>query len=71
MVLRNNMRHCGSLCTTNTCTMPEVEVKHLLQMAASAALEDLLIGPVPPEVGAKADAASGDERSAEVVRILR
>ena len=41
------------------------------QMAAEAALEDLLIGPAPPDIGAEVAGASGDERSAEVARILR
>ncbi|KAK9813685.1 hypothetical protein WJX73_003743 [Symbiochloris irregularis] len=42
------------------------------QMAAEeAAEEELLVGPMPPEIEAEYGSATGDERSAEVGRILR
>ena len=43
---------------------------HEWQMAAEEEAE-LLVGPMPPDLGAELEAASGDERSAAVARILR
>ena len=39
-------------------------------MAAEEAAE-LLVGPMPPEIQAELGSATGDQRSAEVLRIVR